>query len=530
MASEIRVNKINSRTGVGTITLSPTGVDFTGIATVATLKATTGIVTTLSATGNATVGGTLGVTGETTFSTHINLGDSDRLRLGADNDLQIFHDGSQNAINSYTSNPLNIISNGDTTIKTNNADSMAVFKKNSAVELYYDNSKKFETTGVGASVTGTLNVGSGTSITSSSLIVNDVQYPDSGTLSNRNLIINGAMQVAQRSTSDSGITNGSTGYRICDRWRFGEQGSPSAVFTLSQSTTAPDGFKNSYKFDVTTAQSSLGSGDVVYFETKVEGQNLKQLAYGTSSAKSFTLSFYVRSSITGTFVVWFHNPNSSTACTHTYTVNAADTWERKSITVAGDTSNSLKDDTSNGLQPRFILGAGTDYTSGTASTTWGTSSMTNANRYVGQTVNIANSTSDEWLITGIQLEVGSKATPFEHRSYGDVLARCQRYYQELDLGTNNNVLHMVFGRFGASSGNGFAYFPFPVPMRAAPTFSFLGETFDSSGYTGDPTLGGSTINGAQLNSTNTLGTNANAFLRPNNGSGDFLRLTFTSEL
>ena len=405
-----------------------------------------------------------------------------------------------------------------------------MFKKNSAVELYYDNSTKFETTGVGASVTGTLNVGSGTSITSSSLIVNDVQYPDSGTLSNRNLIINGAMQVAQRSTSDSGITNGSTGYRICDRWRFGEQGSPSAVFTLSQSTTAPDGFKNSYKFDVTTAQSSLGSGDVVYFETKVEGQNLKQLAYGTSSAKSFTLSFYVRSSITGTFVVWFHNPNSSTACTHTYTVNAADTWERKSITVAGDTSNSLKDDTSNGLQPRFILGAGTDYTSGTASTTWGTSSMTNANRYVGQTVNIANSTSDEWLITGIQLEVGSKATPFEHRSYGDVLARCQRYYQELDLGTNNNVLHMVFGRFGASSGNGFAYFPFPVPMRAAPTFSFLGETFDSSGYTGDPTLGGSTINGAQLNSTNTLGTNANAFLRPNNGSGDFLRLTFTSEL
>ena len=89
---------------------------------------------------------------------------------------------------------------------------------------------------------------------------------------------------------------------------------------------------------------------------------------------------------------------------------------------------------------------------------------------------------------------------------------------------------MVFGRFGASTGNGFAYFPFPVPMRAAPSFSFLGETYDASGYTGDPTLGGSTINGAQLNSTNTLGTNANAFLRPNNDSGDFLRLTFNSEL
>ena len=491
MASEIRVNKINSRTGVGTITLSPTGVDFTGIATVATLKATTGIVTTLTATTGIVTTLTVDTARTTTGIVTTLTADTSRITTGI--------------------------------VTTLTADTAKV---GAAVTI---SESGMEVTGV-TTVTSSINIGSATTISSSSLEVNGVQYPDSGPLSNRNLIINGAMQVAQRSTSDSGITNGSTGYRICDRWRFGEQGSPSAVFTLSQSTTAPDGFKNSYKFDVTTAQSSLGSGDVVYFETKVEGQNLKQLAYGTSSAKSFTLSFYVRSSITGTFVVWFHNPNSSTACTHTYTVNAADTWEYKSITVAGDTSNSLKDDTSNGLQPRFILGAGTNYTSGTASTTWGTSSMTNANRYVGQTVNIANSTSDEWLITGIQLEVGSKATPFEHRSYGDVLARCQRYYQELDLGTNNNVLHMVFGRFGASTGNGFAYFPFPVPMRAAPSFSFLGSTYDSSGYTGDPTLGGSTINGAQLNSTNTLGTNANAFLRPNNGSGDFLRLTFTAEL
>ena len=116
-------------------------------------KITAGIVTTLTTTGNATVGGTLGVTGETTFATHVNLGDSDRLRLGADNDLQIFHDGSQNAINSYTSNPLNIISNGNTTIKTNNNDTMAEFQKDGAVELYYDNAKKFETTSYGAQFT-----------------------------------------------------------------------------------------------------------------------------------------------------------------------------------------------------------------------------------------------------------------------------------------------------------------------------------------------------------------------------------------
>ena len=518
MASEIRVNKINSRTGVGTITLSPTGVDFTGIATVATLKATTGIVTTLS------------VTGTTTLNGNLDLQDNDKILIGTGDDLEIYHDGDNSFIKDAGTGRLTIATSQ--LQLTNAADSAVMIRatESSTVELFHNSSKKLETTGVGASVTGTFNIGTGTSITSSSLIVNDVQYPDSGPLSNRNLIINGAMQVAQRSTSDSGITNGDTGYKICDRWRFGEHGSPSAVFTLNQSTEAPDDFKSSYKYDVTTAQSSLGAGDVIFFETKIEGQNLKQLAYGTSSAKSFTLSFYVKSTITGTFVVWFHNPNSSTACTHTYTVNAADTWERKSITVAGDTSNSLNSSNTNGLQPRFILAAGTDYTSGTASTTWGTSSMTNANRYVGQTVNIANSTSDEWLITGIQLEVGERATPFEHRSYGDELARCQRYYQELDLGTNNNVLHMVFSRFSNGSGNPFAYTCFPVTMRAAPTFSFLGSTFDSGGYTGDPSLGGSTVNGAQLNGGNSASANNTHFLRPNNGSGDYLRLTFTSEL
>ena len=491
MASEIRVNKINSRTGVGTITLSPTGVDFTGIATVATLKATTGIVTTLTATTGIVTTLTVDTARTTTGIVTTLTADTSRITTGI--------------------------------VTTLTADTAKV---GAAVTI---SESGMEVTGV-TTVTSSINIGSATTISSSSLEVNGVQYPDSGTLSNRNLIINGAMQVAQRSTSDSGITNGNTGYKICDRWRFGEHGSPSAVFTLSQSTTAPDGFKNSYKFDVTTAQSSLGSGDVVYFETKIEGQNLKQLAYGTSGAKSFTLSFYVRSSITGTFAIWFHNPNSSTACTHTYTVNAADTWERKSITVAGDTSNSLNDGITNGLQPRFILASGTDYTSGTASTTWATSSMTAANRYVGQSVNIANSTSDEWLITGIQLEVGSKATPFEHRSYDDELVRCQRYYQELDLGTNNNVLHMNFTRYSHGSGNPFSFTCLPVTMRAAPSFSFLGSTFDSSGYTGDPTLGGSTVNSVQLNGGNSASANATHYLRPNNNSGDYLRLTFTSEL
>ena len=392
-----------------------------------------------------------------------------------------------------------------------------------------------------ARITGILTVGTasvtlnGTDGTITGInTINGLTYPSAGPISNRNLIINGAMQVAQRSTSDTGVTNGSTGYRICDRWRFSEHGSPSAVFTLSQSTEAPDDFKNSYKWDVTTAQSSLDADDVVYFETKIEGQNVRQLAYGTSSAKSFTLSFYVRSSITGTFVVWFYNPNGNFACTHTYTVNAADTWERKSITVAGDTSNSLNNDNTTGLQFRFILGAGTDYTSGTASTTWGSSSMTNANRYVGQTVNIANSTSDEWLITGVQLEVGTRATPFEHRSYGDELARCQRYYYKLIADTGDTFAN-GYNQNSTTTRN---ILHFPVTMRVAPTA--LEQTGSAANYrvlhgttvtacSAVPTLNSSTTNTGEVQATTASGLTAgqgNAL--ESNSDGTYL--AFTAEL
>ena len=168
MASEIRVNKINSRTGVGTITLSPTGVDFTGIATVATLKATTGIVTTFSATGNATVGGTLGVTGnttvggtlgvtgETTFSTHINLGDSDKAKFGAGGDLEIYHDGSTSFIKDVGTGVLAITSNGShiALLNGDHTENLAKFIVDGAAELYHNGAKKFETKSDGIDVTG----------------------------------------------------------------------------------------------------------------------------------------------------------------------------------------------------------------------------------------------------------------------------------------------------------------------------------------------------------------------------------------
>ena len=166
MASEIRVNKINSRTGVGTITLSPTGVDFTGIATVATLKATTGIVTTFSATGNATVGGTLGVTGETTFSTHINLGDSDKAKFGASGDLEIYHNGTDSYVDTDvgdlrlrttgSGDDIYLTAVDDVFIQVQGGETAAKFVGNGAVELNYDDTKKFETSAGGVTISGNM--------------------------------------------------------------------------------------------------------------------------------------------------------------------------------------------------------------------------------------------------------------------------------------------------------------------------------------------------------------------------------------
>jgi hypothetical protein len=267
----------------------------------------------------------------------------------------------------------------------------------------------------------------GTVAITDNLTVNGNQYPTAGALSNRNLVVNGAMQVAQRGTSATNLGNGDSTYHTVDRFRFGEQGAPTCEFTNTQSTDAPSGFSNSFRLDTTTAQSSIASGDVIYVDHRLEAQNLQQLAYGTSAAKSITISFHVKSTVTGTYAVWLYNQDGGVACTNTYTISSANTWEYKTFTVTGDTSNSINNDNGIGFFMRFVLCAGTNWTSGTASTTWGSASVTNANRFVGHTANVASSTSDDWSITGVQLEVGEKATPFEHRSYGDELLRCQRY-------------------------------------------------------------------------------------------------------
>ena len=283
----------------------------------------------------------------------------------------------------------------------------------------------------------------------------------------RNLIINGAMQVAQRGTSFTGLGNGESQY-LLDRFRWNENGDPTYEFTATQDSNAPDGFAKSLKVDITTADTALGTNDTLRIKTILEAQNLQSLAYGTSSASSVTLSFYVKSTTTGTYKVWIYSEDGNRSSAKAYTINTANTWERKTLTFSGDTSGTINDDTGKGFDIEFFLAAGTDWTSGTdPDGTW--EGHTKANVAAGQTVNLASSTSNDWAITGVQLEVGSVATPFEHRSYGEELALCQRYFWLIEAGSGER----------GSVGNGAAYvssnfttrIPCPVEMRAGPTMS-----------------------------------------------------------
>jgi len=282
-------------------------------------------------------------------------------------------------------------------------------------------------------------------------------------LSNRNLIINGAMQVAQRGTSTTGVTG--QGYHAVDR--FDQNITTMGEYTVSQSTTAPTDFSNSLKMDVTGADASPASGDVVAIRTNLEGLNLQQLNFGSSDAKSITLSFYVKSNKTGTYVVSSYLSDAAKQWGKTYTIDSANTWERKTITWQGSSNSSvINNDNGSGMIFTWYLGAGTGRTSGTAQTDW--TAYATADEAVGQTVNIADSTANEFFITGVQLEVGEQATPFEHRSFGDELRRCQRY--AIKLGEFNGNKMREHDRYRTYS------YVLPVEMRATPTVPSMTTT------------------------------------------------------
>ena len=271
----------------------------------------------------------------------------------------------------------------------------------------------------------------------------------------RNLIINGAMQVAQRGTSETSVTT--AGYRnACDRFRCGGN---NGTWTISQDTDAPDGFSNSFKM-LLTATETISSASYWSVEQRIEGQNLQGLAYGTSSAKTVTVSFYVKSNVTGTYCLNLYQDDGNQNFPKTYTIDSANTWERKTISFVGDTANALDNDNVRSLRTVFHVVAGSGYNSGTPGTRV---AYTDATFAAGQSAQI-DAVDDYWQITGLQLEIGDNASDFEHRSYGEELALCQRYYHQLVDGNNQAIGQGSY----YNSGIWQVHVDFPTTMRAAP--------------------------------------------------------------
>ena len=265
---------------------------------------------------------------------------------------------------------------------------------------------------------------------------------EEGSLASPNLLMNGDMAISQRATSLSGQTGATI--RCVDRFNIVE--GADAAFDVAQSSTAPDGFNNSLKIDTSTADSSLASTQYASVYQRLEGLDVQQLLWGTSSAKSITLSFYVRSNVTGTYSVTINAADASSGYqSQTYTINSANTWEKKTITFIGETTTAIPDDNTNAFAVDWCLGSGTGYTSGGATGQAWSSDVTKY--FGGQAVNIMSSTDNEWLLTGVQLELGEVATPFKYESHGDNLQRCQRYYEEGHIGFGANITHSTHYQF-----------------------------------------------------------------------------------
>jgi hypothetical protein len=273
----------------------------------------------------------------------------------------------------------------------------------------------------------------------------------------RNIIINGAMQVAQRATSSTGI-GGSSGYFTCDRWHMSPSGTAGRL-TMTQDSSAPSGFANSIKLDCTTADTSIASSEFLLFTQKIEGQDVQSFAKGTSDAKQFSLSFYVKGNASATYVAeLMDEDNSNRHVNKSFSVTTD--WTRVELLFPADTTGTLDDDNALSLSLNIWLHAGSDFTSGSLQTTWGALSQTS--RAVGIS-SFFSSTDNTFFITGVQLEVGSQATPFEHRSFGEELSLCQRYYQVVPKYTFFN------GAVEVSTNSLRGGVPITRPLRASPT-------------------------------------------------------------
>jgi len=337
-----------------------------------------------------------------------------------------------------------------------------------------------------ARVTGILTVGTASvtlngnnGVVSGINTINSVSFPSTGPLSNRNLIINGAMQVAQRGTSATSVT----GYiRRCDRFLFAP--SNLGTWTVEQSGDAPVGFSSSLKITCTTADASPAASDYCVIQYYCEAQDFQLLNYGTSNAEQVVISFYVKSNKTGSasFGMWQHD-NSSRQFTTSFTINTADTWEYKTIVIPGDTSGQIDNDNGIGLVLDWWLNSGSTFTGGTHAAAWEASTQSNRN---ATNLGVGGATSDYFQLTGVQLELGNQATPFEHRSFGDELKRCERYYEKSYTyasppGTATSTGALEHRKSAVNSGYTNFNIRFGTRKRATPTIGLYNTNNSTEG-------------------------------------------------
>ena len=325
---------------------------------------------------------------------------------------------------------------------------------------------------------------------------------------NRNVIINGAMNVAQKGTSFTGL-GGSTGavYTL-DRFHTFD-GSTAGRATVTQDSSAPSGFANSLKLACTTADTSIAAGEIFLLSQRIEGQNLQAFAKGTSDAKPFSLSFYAKANASKTYVAELYDIDNSRHVGKTFTVGTD--WARHEITFPADTTGAFGDDNGRSLDVSIWLHGGSTFTGGTLGTTWQAEDADDRAAGIGS---FFSSTDNTFFITGVQLEVGQNPTEFEHEPYERTLAKCKRYHYQIDSNTNRRF--GVDGLYSNGAGAGLnIMITHPVPMRAGPTVTpasamsntsfstdenhiFLYHSAQSSGRIGTEVSSGTTTVTAEL--------------------------------
>jgi len=295
---------------------------------------------------------------------------------------------------------------------------------------------------------------------------NNVQRPNV-----QPLWMNGDFAVSQRASSATSLT--ASGFHTVDRYRMGYTDAGTWTQTQESLTTGDaytDGFSNSIKMDCTTAKASLASNTELWIEERFEGQDLQLLKKGTANAEKLTIGFWVKATKTGTYILSIYDNDNTRQCSQSYTVSSGDTWEYKVVNFPADTTGVLGNDNAASFRIFFFIAMGTNYTSGTLATTW--AAFANANQAVGQ-VNGADSTSNNFEITGVQMEVGeytsSTIPPFQHESYGDNLRRCLRYFEMMADGRQDADAIIALGFVYQTNVISLAYQWHP--KRATPSIS-----------------------------------------------------------